>query len=63
MHGAHMVQKTTQAVLPLRADGGQCSIGGHTWESAIMGPVVGIFVVLLWAVEGEDVQASAAEST
>jgi len=25
-------------------------------------PIVGVFVVLLWAVEGEDVQANAAES-
>jgi len=29
-------QMVTHATLPRRADSGQCSVGGHTWERAIM---------------------------
>jgi len=48
----HTAQKTIHAALPHRADGGQCVVGGHTWESAII--FVGIFVVLLMGDGGRE---------
>ena len=57
---AHTARKTTHAALPRCTDGDQHVMDGHMWESCL--PIVGVFVGLPSAVEGEVVQMSSADN-